>query len=218
MTATVGIIQNLVRHVAMDVSVLCNSLKLPLVQDMNHTIAMLIQNIMKQLASICFAMHFNPAEIITKKMNINKQKYNEKECKRNTSILKWTSFSNVSGIDKSTVLPQVFTPSKAETEKEVMDTLMDSFVAISTDIHAFAERRNWLNKYNEQSIALSLIAETGELAEIFQWREWSDSISQIDAKSLNDCAMEIADIYVYLFHLCRLIGADKATFQELSNP
>jgi NTP pyrophosphatase (non-canonical NTP hydrolase) len=94
--------------------------------------------------------------------------------------------------------------------------LMDSFVLIATDIHAFAQRRNWIDKYSEQSLAMSLIAETGELAEVFQWSEPSQFVSDVDLKSLNNCAMEIADIYVYLFHLCRVIGLNKSTLESLS--
>lgn len=150
MTATVETIQLLIRELAMDVATLCNSAMISSTSQKpkTTTTGTLIKNVLVRLGAICLAMHFNPVEIITKKMDINNKKYNENACKENESILKWTSFSDVSGIDKDTILPLVFTPSVAETDTEVMRMLMDSFVLISTDIHAFAQRRNWIDKYS----------------------------------------------------------------------
>jgi NTP pyrophosphatase (non-canonical NTP hydrolase) len=218
MAATVNTIQALTRQLAMDIAILCSKITVPTKKREEQTITHLVYTTLWRLATMCFVMQFNPAEIIIKKMMINKSKYDEKECMKHAHILKWTAFSNVSGINESTVLPVIFSNSVVHSKEDAMKALMDSFIPIAADIHAFAKRRNWIDKYTEQSITMSLIAETGELAEVFQWRDSNQTIAQMQLNAVNDCAMEIADIYVYLFHLCRVLEMSKATLDEILLP
>ena len=78
-------------------------------------------------------------------------------------------------------------------------------------VEAFARNRNWLDKYMEHSIALSLFTELGELAEVLQWQNSSTPVAALLDEIFNNFAMELADVFIYLFHFCRVCNVEKAS-------
>lgn len=71
---------------------------------------------------------------------------------------------------------------------------MDS---IETDIIKFRDERDWKQFHNARTLAASIIIESSELLELFQWAK-DEEIEEIVEKKLDKIKDEIADIYVYL--------------------
>ena len=71
---------------------------------------------------------------------------------------------------------------------------MDS---IEMDIIKFRDERDWKQFHNARTLAASIVIESAELLELFQWAK-DEEIEKIVKKKLHKIKDEIADIYVYL--------------------
>ena len=71
---------------------------------------------------------------------------------------------------------------------------MDS---IEMDIIKFRDERDWKQFHNARTLAVSIVIESAELLELFQWAK-DEEIEEIVEKKLDKIKDEIADIYVYL--------------------
>jgi len=131
-------------------------------------------------------------------------KYDEKECEKQKEIRKWTAFSEKTGITEKTEMPIVYTEITDQTAENARNQFTLARVEIATKVKIFASKRNWLNKYNEYSLALSLFAELGELAEVVQWDKQTTPLKTIKTKKMNNLAMELADIFIYIVHILRV--------------
>ncbi|KAI9346874.1 hypothetical protein BDR26DRAFT_855279 [Obelidium mucronatum] len=71
----------------------------------------------------------------------------------------------------------------------------------------FAEDRNWIPSLTPRNMLLALVAEVGELSEIFQWRgECSPGLPDFSADDKVHVGEEMADILLYLVQLARVCG------------
>jgi len=67
-------------------------------------------------------------------------------------------------------------------------------------IRNFANERLWNRFHTPRNIALALIGEVGELAEIFQWT-FDDGEIDLSEEVLDKAGQEIADVSIYLIRL-----------------
>jgi NTP pyrophosphatase (non-canonical NTP hydrolase) len=76
-------------------------------------------------------------------------------------------------------------------------------------LRQFAAERDWEQFHNPKNLSMALVAEAGELAEVFQWltEEQSIEISQ-DARKLTRAREEMADVLIYLLRLADKLNLD----------
>ena len=71
-------------------------------------------------------------------------------------------------------------------------------------IRNFANDRQWHRFHTPRNIALAMLGELGELAELFQWR--GDGVGGVSeaftGEELDRVGQEIADVAIYLIRLC----------------
>lgn len=66
-------------------------------------------------------------------------------------------------------------------------------------LRAFRDERDWSQFHSAENLAKSVVIESGELLECFQWSEPSDSSSVRE---------ELADVLTYCYLLADALGAD----------
>lgn len=91
-----------------------------------------------------------------------------------------------------------------------METFVEqSLAAIVQRTRRFAIDRDWLQYHTPRNLALALMGEIGELAEIFQFL--GDDDIQLSMDQLDKIGQEIADITIYM---CRLSDACNISLPE----
>jgi dCTP diphosphatase len=75
----------------------------------------------------------------------------------------------------------------------------------------FSEERDWTRFHDPKSLALALVGEVGELAELLQWLPASDVDDVVREPRLHDrLGEELADVLLYLVRLADVLGIDLA--------
>ena len=77
--------------------------------------------------------------------------------------------------------------------------------SIEKEIIKFRDERDWKQFHNARTLAASIIIESAELLELFQWAK-DEEIEEIVEKKLDKIKDEIADIYAYLVILAHDLG------------
>lgn len=79
-----------------------------------------------------------------------------------------------------------------------------------SDLHQkildFNKNRGW--HPSSEDLAKSVVIESAELLEIFQWPGSRNKINNYDLEQLKKVRHEIADVLIYLFDLCDSLGID----------
>ena len=75
-----------------------------------------------------------------------------------------------------------------------------SYDALQQRLKKFAVDRNWEQFHSPKNIAMAISGEAGELIEHFQWLTEQQSYD-LDADKKQEVALEMADIFIYLFRL-----------------
>lgn len=66
----------------------------------------------------------------------------------------------------------------------------------------FRKRRDWEKFHTPKDLAISLVLETAELLENFQWKSDMALSSSLTEKDRDKISEEIADIAIYISYLC----------------
>jgi NTP pyrophosphatase (non-canonical NTP hydrolase) len=142
---------------------------------------------------------------------------------------KYTKYSNQTGITKtegqSTVDKDLNDISFESTISEHSDTIEEADTTtvegVTSLLRQFALDRLWNRFHMPRNIALALLGEVGELAELFQWSSDVDDKSKIKQSSVKDDGLmsigwsaeevdkvgqEIADVTIYLMRLADVCG------------
>ncbi|MCP4649610.1 MAG: nucleotide pyrophosphohydrolase [PVC group bacterium] len=86
---------------------------------------------------------------------------------------------------------------------------------IKSIVKKFVNDRDWEQYQSPKNLSMALAVEGSELMEIYQWTTTDDSRSlHSDAKKNQDISDELADIAVYLFSLCNVLGVDLSEAVE----
>ena len=84
------------------------------------------------------------------------------------------------------------------------------------DIRSFTKARDWGRFHSPKNLSMALMIETGELAEIFQWKETGKSERrELSCFELRDAADEIGDIQIYLMMIADRLNIDPLAAAEL---
>ncbi|OYT33924.1 nucleotide pyrophosphohydrolase [Archaeoglobales archaeon ex4484_92] len=89
---------------------------------------------------------------------------------------------------------------------------------ITKMILQFRDERDWKSYHTPRNLAISLIAEVGELFEHFQWRTDEEILQYVKDKEKNEkVAEELADIAIYLLLLANELGVnlEKAVIDKI---
>lgn len=81
--------------------------------------------------------------------------------------------------------------------------------ALQADLRQFAAERDWEPFHTPKNLALALVVEAAELAEVFQWLT-PDESGDLSGEQRLAVADEIADVVIYLSRLADLVGVDVA--------
>lgn len=82
-------------------------------------------------------------------------------------------------------------------------------------LRAFAAQRQWQPFHTPKNLAMALMVEAAELAEIFQWMTPEQSLAVREDPALKEpIADEVADVLLYLLQLADRAGVDLAEAVE----
>ena len=84
---------------------------------------------------------------------------------------------------------------------------MTKFELLKHELSEFAAARDWNQFHSPKNLSMALIGEAAELVEHFQWLTEKQS-QQLDEKTLQLVALEIADIQIYLIRIADKLGVD----------
>jgi dCTP diphosphatase len=133
---------------------------------------------------------------------------------------KYTKYSQQTGITKTegqSTLDNDINNISFESNESEQETDTDTIEGVTLLLRQFALDRLWNRYHTPRNIALALIGEVGELAELFQWSDDVDNIEangQIEglvsigwkAEEVDKVGQEIADVTIYLMRLADVCG------------
>jgi dCTP diphosphatase len=92
------------------------------------------------------------------------------------------------------------------------DTRLVSDIAdLTRRMRNFTEARDWARFHDPKSLALALVGEVGELAELLQWVRHEDQATVVRQQPLHDrLAEEMSDVLLYLLRLADVVGVELA--------
>lgn len=70
------------------------------------------------------------------------------------------------------------------------------------------DTRNWSRFHTPKNLALALVGEMGEVAELLQWRTNEELAPPQQEELATRLADELADTAIYLMHLAACLGVD----------
>lgn len=86
---------------------------------------------------------------------------------------------------------------------------MTDIAALTSEIRAFADARDWAQFHDPKSLFIALTGEVGEAAELIQWLKAEEVVVQLAEPELHSkWSAELADIATYLFRLADVTGVD----------
>ena len=81
--------------------------------------------------------------------------------------------------------------------------------SIQRQLRRFAKERDWDQFHNPKNLAMALVCEAAEFAEIFQWMTPAQAARCMsDPETATDVRHEIADVQIYLLRLADKLGID----------
>jgi dCTP diphosphatase len=82
---------------------------------------------------------------------------------------------------------------------------MSEISDLTEKIKKFRDERDWMQYHDAKNMAVSIVIETAELLEHFQWKNKGEVEEHI-GENIDDIEEEIADIAIYLFELADNLG------------
>ncbi len=99
-----------------------------------------------------------------------------------------------------------------ERDRPRADTRAVSDIAdLTRRMRHFTEARDWARFHDPKSLALALVGEVGELAELLQWLGHEEQVAAVREQPLQSrLGEEMADVLLYLLRLADVVGVDLA--------
>lgn len=85
--------------------------------------------------------------------------------------------------------------------------------ALKQKIRQFRDDRDWKQFHNPKDLAISLVLESSELLENFQWKNLEEVGQKVKANRA-EIEQEMADIYIYLLELADVLETDLVSIAE----
>lgn len=89
-----------------------------------------------------------------------------------------------------------------------------SIEALTAEIRAFRDARDWKQFHGPKEMAVAIAAESGELLQHFVWQTPEQSEERARLRRA-DIAAEIADVAILLFEMADNLGLDLAEVMRL---
>lgn len=88
---------------------------------------------------------------------------------------------------------------------------------IKLEVIKLRDDRNWKQYHNPKDLALSIVLESSEILELFQWKSSKEEIEQVAKEKKELLSDEIADVLAYLINLADIcdIDIEEATLNKL---
>ena len=170
-----------------------------------------------QLLTLATALHLDLRTCILKKIDLNAKKYPVELCRGKSG--KYTEYSKHTGITRTVgqcTINNTIAATSTETAAAVAvsDGENQTIKGITLLIRKFANDREWNKYHTPRNIALAILGELGELAELFQWigdddnnnssttNKSNDIVSCFSEEMLDKIGQEMADVTIYLIRLC----------------
>jgi dCTP diphosphatase len=99
-----------------------------------------------------------------------------------------------------------------ERDRPRTDTRAVSDIAdLTRRMRHFTKARDWARFHDPKSLALALVGEVGELAELLQWLGHEEQVAAVREQPLQGrLGKEMADVLLYLLRLADVVGVDLA--------
>ncbi|KAL7479658.1 hypothetical protein ACHAW6_005384 [Cyclotella cf. meneghiniana] len=201
----------------------------------NEEIVALLGKIFLQLFTLSRVCGIDLRLSVLKKMELNGRKYPVELCKGKSG--KYTKYSEQTGITKTdgqstvgTTLHDISFEStisddgnmnNGDVAEEIDNTT--TIEGVTLLLRQFAAERLWDRYHTPRNIALALMGEVGELAELFQWNgditddsAYEDRVHRLSTgllalgwteEQVDKVGQEIADVSIYLMRLADVCGA-----------
>ncbi|CAD6263052.1 unnamed protein product [Miscanthus lutarioriparius] len=93
--------------------------------------------------------------------------------------------------------------------KEVAAAGDVSLKELSKKLNDFAKERDWEQYHSPRNLLLAMIAEVGELSELFMWKgEVRKGLADWDEAEKEHLGEELSDVLLYLIRLSDMCGVD----------
>jgi len=85
-----------------------------------------------------------------------------------------------------------------------------SLESLQKKVAQFRDERNWKKHHNPKNLVISILVETAELAEHFQWESFNQALAhKKDPLKRAKIAAELADVIIYCLSLADIMGIDS---------
>jgi NTP pyrophosphatase (non-canonical NTP hydrolase) len=158
------------------------------------------------------ACGFDLVTVLRRKIAINREKYDPKLCVGRTAIHKYTEDALITGHTKDENRHRAVVKNGDQHSVVANELGMDVFDDLIVQLERFSVERGWNHMYTTRSLLSSVLCELGELAEVFQWTDGSLDLDSVPMDQLNHLASEMADVTIYLLHICRVNRWCGSTF------
>lgn len=86
---------------------------------------------------------------------------------------------------------------------------MSDLTELRDSMRRFTEERDWARFHDPKSLALALVGEVGEVAELLQWLPADEARDKLTREPLDArIAEELADVLLYLVRLADVVDVD----------
>ena len=83
---------------------------------------------------------------------------------------------------------------------------------LTMEVRRFSSERDWEQFHTPKNLVMALMGEVGELAELFQWLNESQTTAFLeDSGDADRVGEEVADVFYYLLRLADVLGIDLGT-------
>ncbi|MGE3447468.1 MAG: nucleotide pyrophosphohydrolase [Microbacteriaceae bacterium] len=88
---------------------------------------------------------------------------------------------------------------------------MSDLTELRDGMRRFTEERDWARFHDPKSLALALVGEVGEVAELLQWLPADEAQARLTAEPLaTRIGEELSDVLLYLVRLADVVDVDLA--------
>ncbi|XP_062184790.1 uncharacterized protein LOC133888529 [Phragmites australis] len=94
-------------------------------------------------------------------------------------------------------------------EKKEVGAVDVSLKELSKKLHDFAKERDWEQYHSPRNLLLAMVAEVGELSELFMWKgEVRKGLPGWEEAEKEHLGEELSDVLLYLIRLSDMCGVD----------
>ena len=158
----------------------------------------------KAAIEICVLLNLSLVDLFKTKMTANEVKYPtetiESDVKTDRYMPKHNELSHLTNYKGDNSIDMTAGNwSKPESASQRVELLLAE-ETLHEILYRFSEHRNYLKHYNNKGLAMSLLAEFGEVCSALEYAKEGAVSNEL----ANKVSREVADVTIYLFHVARI--------------